>query len=64
MSQIKRFYHPMTEKYHDYVEGYEVVSIYTKGVWYTITAEEFDNLVQYGIIELLTSEILIEKEGV
>lgn len=59
MSTIKRFYHPMSEKYHDYVEGctlegHEVVSIYDKGVWYTVSAAEFDNLVKYGVIELLT----------
>ena len=61
MSQIKRFLHIHSGKYHDYVEGgtlegHEVVLIHSKGVWLTVGAFEFDELVQYGIIELVEKE--------
>ena len=61
MSTIKRFFHPLTGKYHDYVEGgtlegFEVIMIYSKGVWHTVGTKEFDELVQYGIIEVIEKE--------
>lgn len=61
MSQIKRFVHLATNKYHDYVDshtldGIPVTMIYSKGVWHTVGTKEFDNLVQQGIIELIEKE--------
>ena len=61
MSTIKQFFHPLTGKHHDYVEGgtlegHKVIMIYSKGVWHTVGAKEFDELVQYGIIELIEKE--------
>lgn len=58
MTKIRRFLHVLSGKYHDYVEGgtlegHEVVMIYSRGVWHTVGAFEFDELVQYGIIELV-----------
>jgi hypothetical protein len=63
MSNIKRFVHLATNKFYDYVDshtldGIPVTMIYSKGVWHTVGTKDFDELVQYGIIEL------IEKESV
>ncbi len=66
---IKQFKHVASGAIHDYVdsytlEGFNVVMIFSKGCWHTIGAGELAHLVQYGIIELLQSELLIEKEEV
>ena len=61
MSKIKQFKHVASGAIHDYVDGntldgVPVTMIYSKGVWHTVGTEEFDNLVQYGIIELIEKE--------
>lgn len=61
MSLIKKFLYTPSGMHHDYVEGgtlegFEVIMIYSKGVWNTIGAKEFDELVQHGVIELLSKE--------
>ena len=58
---IKQFFHPMSGKYHDYVDsltldGIPVTMIHSKGVWHTVDTREFDELVRYGIIELIEKE--------
>ena len=61
MSQIKQFKHLASGVIHDYVdghtlEGHAVTMLYSKGVWHTVGTEEFDELVQCGVIELIEEE--------
>lgn len=69
MSNIKQFKHVASGVIHDYVdgrtlEGVEVTMLFAKGCWHTVASSEIDELIKYGIIELITCELLIEKEEV
>lgn len=69
MSNIKQFKHVASGVIHDYVDGHtlegvEVTMLFAKGCWHTVASSEIDELIKYGIIELITCELLIEKEEV
>ena len=61
MSNIKQFKHVVSGVIHDYVdgntlEGIKVTMLFAKGCWHTVGTKEFEELIQFGIIELIEKE--------